>query len=206
MILGITPARGGSKGVPRKNVKPLFGKPLIAWTIDAAQRSKLLDRYMVSTEDAEIKQIAESHGAEVLLRPADLATDTTTTFAVLEHVLSVLPSDIVVILQCTSPVRDHGLIDACISRFEDSGADSLATGFMCHFQEWGTYTGRRQEKRHFFYDDGNVYVLKAENILNKNPWGHKREQMITSREQNVEIDDELDFLISETILKKRLQH
>ena len=75
MILGVIPARGGSKGVSRKNIKPICGKPLIAWTIEAAKASKLLNRFVVSTEDTEIAQIAERYGAEVLRRPADLATD-----------------------------------------------------------------------------------------------------------------------------------
>ena len=88
MILGVTPARGGSKGVPRKNIRPLCGRPLIAWTIEAAQRSTLIDRYVVSTEDAEIAAVARAEGAEVLERPAELAGDDVATVEVLRQVVT----------------------------------------------------------------------------------------------------------------------
>ncbi|MCL5962259.1 MAG: acylneuraminate cytidylyltransferase family protein, partial [Chloroflexi bacterium] len=88
MILGVTPARGGSKGIPRKNIREMCGRPLIAWTIEAAVRSRLLDDYVVSTEDAEIAAVAESYGVRVLARPLELAQDESTTLSVLQHVLA----------------------------------------------------------------------------------------------------------------------
>ena len=204
IILGVTLARGGSKGLPRKNVKILCGKPLIAWTIDAAKKSKMLDRYIVSTEDPEIKKVAESYGAEVLDRPVELATDEASVLSVLQDMLKKVPADIVVILQCTSPVRDDGLIDSCIQQFIENCVDSLATGFMCDLFEWGTYSGRRQDLQEFFYDDGNVYVVKADSIREGNLWGKLRERVIISREQNIDIDDIFDFWINEKILEKRI--
>lgn len=203
IILGVTPARGGSSTIPRKNVQPIAGKPLIAWTIEAARSSRLLNRYLVSTEDREIAAIAREYGVQVLPRPARLASDAATTLMVLQHVLETVPAEIVVLLQCTSPVRDEGLIDACIKKFLDEEADSLATGFMCTWYEWGTYDKRRQELRGFFHDDGNVYVVKAERIRNGDFWGEKRVRYPTSREQNFEIDDAFDFWLNEEILKKR---
>lgn len=204
MILGITPARGGSKGIPKKNIKEICGKPLIAWTIEAAKKSKLLDRYVVSTEDKEVAEVARRYGAEVIDRPRELAEDNVPTLPVLQDVLKKIPADVVVWLQCTSPVRDDGLIDYCIKRFLDSGADSLATGFICKLYEWGKYDKPRQKLKGWFHDDGNVYVLKADLIKKGTPWGKKMEKVIISREQNFEIDDEFDFWLNEKILKKRL--
>jgi CMP-N-acetylneuraminic acid synthetase len=203
MILGITPARGGSKGIPRKNLSTVCGKPLIAWTIEAALKSRLLTRYIVSSEDPEIAAVTRSYGADVLPRPAHLATDDATTLSVLEQVLREIPADIVVLLQCTSPVRNEGLIDRCIERFLQTGADSLATGFMCNLFPWGEYSARRQDLEPFFHDDGNVYVLRAELIRNGELWGEKREHFPTGREENFEIDDEFDLWLNEQILKKR---
>ena len=203
MILGITPARGGSKGIPRKNLSTVCGKPLIAWTIEAALKSRLLTRYIVSSEDPEIAAVTRSYGAEVLPRPAFLATDDATTLSVLEQVLREIPADIVVLLQCTSPVRNEGLIDRCIERFLQTGADSLATGFMCNLFPWGKYSARRQDLDPFFHDDGNVYVLRAAHIARGELWGEQREHFPTGREENFEIDDEFDLWLNEQILKKR---
>ena len=203
MILGITPARGGSRGIPRKNLAQVCGKPLIAWTIEAALRSRLLSRYIVSTEDPGIAAVSRSCGAEVLPRPAHLATDEATTLSVLRHVLGEIPAETVVLLQCTSPVRVEGLIDRCIERFLTTGADSLATGFMCSLFPWGEYSARRQDLRPFFHDDGNVYVLRADLLEAGDLWGRKREQFLTGREENFEIDDEFDLWLNEQILARR---
>jgi len=203
MILGVTPARGGSKGIPRKNIRELCGKPLIAWTIEAAKQSKLLDRYVVSTEDKKIAEVARKYGAEVLYRPKELATDEASTLSVLQDVLKKIDADVVVLLQCTSPIRDRGLIDRCIKRVLETNADSLATGFMCKLYGWGTYSARKQDLEGFFHDDGNVYVVKADLIRKGKLWGKKMEKMEIGKEQNIEIDDEFDFWLTEQILRKR---
>lgn len=204
MILGITPARGGSKGVQGKNIRPCFGKPLLAWTIEAAKASKRLDRYLVSTEDREIAEVAGRSGAEVLERPEQLATDEATTLSVLQHVLARVPAETIVLLQATSPIRDSDLIDRCIQRFIETGADSLATGFICKYAEYGKWRGiRRQDIPGFFYDDGNVYVIKADLVRKGDRYGTRIERMILGREQNVEIDDEFDLWLAEQILKRR---
>lgn len=204
MILGIIPARGGSKTIPRKNIKEICGKPLIAWTIEAAQKSKLLDRFVVSTEDKEIAEIAREYGAEVIDRPKGLADDKTNVFpAVLQDVLKKINSDIIVILQCTSPVRDEGLIDDCIKKFLKSKADALATGYMCQLFEWGAYTERKQDLKGFFHDDGNILICTKDLVNKGERLGKKNEKVIISREQNFEIDDEFDFWLNEQILKKR---
>lgn len=201
MILGITPARGGSKGIPRKNIKIIAGKPLIAWTIEAAQNSKLLDRYIVSTEDKEIATVSRKYGAEVLDRPVELATDEAPTISVLQHAIKYIPCDIVVLLQATSPIRSSGLVDECIRKFIDNEYDSLATGFICKYVEYGKNEVRRQDIKGFFYDDGNVYVIKADLIKRGDRYGKKIGKKIISKWENVDIDDEIDFWIADKILR-----
>jgi len=201
MILALTPARGGSKGIPRKNIKPIAGKPLIVWTIEAVIKSRLVDRYVVSTEDREIAEVVKDCGAEVLSRPPELATDEASTLAVLQHAVSKIPCDVVVLLQATSPIRREGLIDQCIKEFIAGGYDSLATGFMCKYVEYGKNNLRRQDIDGFFYDDGNVYVIRADLIRNGDRYGTKICKKIISRWENVEIDDEFDFWVAERILQ-----
>ena len=204
MILGITPARGGSKGLPRRNIRPLCGKPLIGWTIEAARRATRLDRYVVSTDSAEIAEVARSFGAEVIDRPPELATDTATTLSAIQHVLASVPADIVVLLQATTPVRDPGFIDRCIERFLETKADSLATGWMCKAVEYGTAPEyRRQDIPGFFFDDGNVYVIKADLLRAGERYGRRRERMLVDREHSIDIDDEFDFWLAEQVLLKR---
>ncbi|MFC1807221.1 cytidylyltransferase domain-containing protein [Candidatus Omnitrophota bacterium] len=203
MILGITPARGGSKGMPRKNIKLIAGKPLLAWTIEKAKESKLIDRYVVSTEDDEIAVVSKTFGAEVLPRPSELATDTADTLDVLKHAVCSLPCDIVVLLQPTSPIKNEGLIDHCIREFIDKGYDSLATGFYCTYTEYGQDRPRRQDMEGFFYDDGNVYVMKSDLIKRGNQYGLHIGRKVVSRYENVEIDDEFDFWLADKILNAR---
>jgi len=206
MILGVIPARGGSKGIKRKNLKEIYGKPLIYWSIKAAKESRLLNRFIVSTEDEEIKSVARRFGAEVLDRPKYLARDYATTLSVLQHVIKKINGvDAVVLLQPTSPIRCNNLIDRCIKKFLESAVDTLATGFNCYQYEWGTTQNTpRQKLRGWFYDDGNVYVLKAANIK-KGMWvGGKKCQMIVEKIYNFEIDDETDFLIVEMLMRKFL--
>ncbi len=205
-MLGVIPARGGSKGIPGKNIRPLAGKPLIAWTIEAARASKRLDRFVVSTEDAGIARVARRWGAEVLPRPGKLATDKAGTWAVLRHVLKEIPADAVVLLQPTSPVRSPGLIDRCVRRFFRKKTDSVATGFWCKFREYGTYSARRQDMEGFFYDDGNVYVVRPRLIREDRRTGRRTERVFTSRGENVEIDELFDFWLAEQILSKGGRH
>lgn len=202
--LAVIPARGGSKGIPRKNIKVIAGKPLIAWTIEAAKQSKLLDDFVVSTEDPEIARISKKYGAKVIDRPKELAGDKATTLSVKQHVLSIIDAEVIVLLQPTSPIRDKGLIDRCIKRFQAAKADNLVTGFMCKYYEYGVgFNKRRQDMKEFFYCDGNVYVTLADLIKNGKVYGKRNERLCISREQNLEIDDEFDFWMCEQVLQKR---
>jgi CMP-N,N'-diacetyllegionaminic acid synthase len=132
-LLAIIPARGGSKGIPRKNIHPLGGRPLIAYSIDAALRSRAIDRLVVSTDDDEIAEVSRRLGAEVRMRPASLAQDDTPTRAVLEYVVAELAAecyvpDAVLTLQPTSPLRATRDIDDAAALFAaDPSADSLVS-------------------------------------------------------------------------------
>lgn len=114
MILGIIPARAGSKRIPGKNLKLLGGRPLIEWTIRAAKGSRVLDRFVVATEDDEIAEVAETCGAEVFRRPASMATDTASVYDTVFAVLNEIGAEWVVLLHPTSPFRTAGDIDACV--------------------------------------------------------------------------------------------
>ena len=203
MILGLIPARGGSKGVPNKNIKMIFGKPLIVWTIERALQSQLLDEIIVSTDSEDIAAVARESGAKVMMRPAKLATDTASTQDVMCYTLQKVPADILVLLQPTSPCRSEGLIDECICEFIENDYDSLATGFMCDYKEYGSNTLARQQIEGFFYDDGNVYVIKADQILRGDRYGKKIGHKLISRYENAEIDDMYDFWLLEKILEKQ---
>lgn len=128
--LAVIPARGGSKGVPRKNVMDLAGKPLIAWSILAVAEAEEPIRCLVSTDDQEIADVAKAYGAEVVRRPSELASDEAPTEPSLVHVLDILEADgyepsEVMLLQATSPVRLPGTLDAALRMYHDSGATSL---------------------------------------------------------------------------------
>ena len=132
-ILGIIPVRGGSKRTPGKNIKPLAGKPLVGYTIEAAQKSQFISRIVVSTEDPHIAEVARKFDAEVVERPMELAQDTTKTAPVLLHVVEELEKqgytpDIVVLLQATCPLRDEKIIDGAVSKLINSDKDSVFTG------------------------------------------------------------------------------
>jgi len=122
--------------------------------------------------------------------------------SVLKQVLSVIEAKAIVLLQPTSPIRDDGLIDTCIKKFKETKADNLATGFICKFKEYGTYYQRRQDLKGFFYDDGNVYVIKTDLIKENKLTGKNTQRLEISRQENVEIDDDFDFWLAEQILLK----
>lgn len=128
--LAVIPVRGGSKGIPRKNLRDVGGKPLVVWTIEQALAASSELRVVVSTEDTEIAQVAQETGAEVIARPAELAQDTTATEPVVVHAMDVLSAqgyepDYVMLLQATSPVRRPGTIDRALAQARDTAVDSL---------------------------------------------------------------------------------
>ncbi|HET9913914.1 MAG TPA: acylneuraminate cytidylyltransferase family protein, partial [Anaerolineales bacterium] len=133
-IIGLIPARGGSKTIPHKNIKPLVGKPLIAWTIEAAKKCRALSRVIVSTDDAQIAEVAQQWGAEVpFLRPAELAGDATSSLAVVLHLIQWLKKhdgavpEYILLLQPTSPFRTTEDLDAAIELAETRKVNAVVS-------------------------------------------------------------------------------
>ncbi|MBU2511647.1 acylneuraminate cytidylyltransferase family protein [bacterium] len=226
-FLGIIPARSGSKGVKLKNIRPISGKPLINYTIEAALRSELLNEFVVSTDSEKIRQIALSAGAKVpFLRPKELAEDHSTTIEVVWHVLDWYKEheqkefDYFVILQPTTPLRESSDIDNCIKMIgQDSLSNSLisccdathvhpTTMYIKQMNHLSLYDKsakmmRRQDFEPVYLRNGAVYItrvdyFKKENrFVDENPLGY-----IMPRDRSVNIDEEFDLKVVELLLKQ----
>lgn len=224
-ILAVIPARGGSKGVPRKNIKMLAGKPLIAWTIEAAKKSKLIDKCIVSTEDEEIRSVAEAWGGEVpFLRPAELAQDDTPGIAPVLHAIKMMPGyDFVVLLQVTSPLRIVEDIDGAIIYCLDNGCESCvgvteaehSPYWMYRMDERNTLqpileiakedSYQRQKLPKIYQLNGAVYVSSIFFLTKQRGFvGEKTMGYVMPRDRSYDIDTMLDFEVTEFLLKKRL--
>jgi N-acylneuraminate cytidylyltransferase/CMP-N,N'-diacetyllegionaminic acid synthase len=225
-ILAIIPARGGSKGVPRKNVRNLNGKPLIAYTIEEAKKSKYVDRVMVSTEDEEIEVISKEYGAEVpCLRPNELARDDSAAVDCVMHMLNWLKCnenylpDYVCLLQCTSPLRTADDIDGTIDRSINTGMDGAVS--ICeaevnpywtnvfegdklkYFLEEGKKISRRQDLPKVYRLNGAVYVIKTDVFLRDKTFETENVTgYVMNNESSIDIDTELDFKVAELIMKE----
>lgn len=205
-MIAIIPARGGSKGIPHKNIKSLNGKPLLEWSVERALNAQSISKVIVSTDDAKIAQIGREAGAEVALRPSELATDFAKTVDVLNHHWCELgkPSEIMT-LQPTSPLRSKDLIDRCVDHYHSSQTREkiLATGFISKQYQFGSNNNtRRQELTGFFYDDGNVYIHSGE-VIAKKQWSHDNAlKFFTAEFENYEIDSEIDFSVVEHLHQK----
>lgn len=229
-ILGIIPARGGSKGIPGKNVKLLAGKPLIYYTIKAAQKGKLLDYFLVSTDDKKIADVAQRYGAEVpFLRPAELARDETKTLLVLLHALDWAEKskncrfDYILTLQPTSPLRTSQDIDkSIILATENPTTDSVVSVFdlgfppqkikkiianeLIDYYEHEIIGTRRQEYSTQVYKrNGAIYLTKRDTLLDKNSvFGSKIIPYVMPIERSVDIDTIFDFELAEFLIKKQI--
>ncbi len=189
-VLGLITARGGSKAIPRKNIKNLGGRPLISYVAQDALSAKLIDRVVLSTDDEEIAQVAHNEGVEVpFMRPDFLAQDTSTSLDVIIHAIKTLEAegdkyDAVCLLQPTSPFKPKGFIDQCIERFIDTSVDTLISVLSVPHEynpHWvfeendkGLLTistgekeliPRRQELPAAYYRDGSVYVFNVKNPI-----------------------------------------
>lgn len=218
-VLGIIPARGGSKGVPRKNIRLLAGKPLLAYTAEAALKSQRLTRVILSTEDNEIAGIAKQCGIEVpFMRPAELAADTAPTLPVVQHALTILRErgeefDAVCLLQPTNPLRRAEDIDNCIDLLERTGADSVVSvlpvpaefnpawvyvqgsnGFIALSNGEDEPIPRRQDLPAAFHRDGTVYVTRTSVIMDRGSlYGSKVHAYKIDPLFSVNIDTEEDW-------------
>lgn len=185
-VIAIIPARGGSKSIPKKNIIDFCGKPLIAWSIEQALGSKYVDDVFVTTDNQGIAEVSQRHGAKIIWRPEEFATDTATSEAALLHAISEIEKiskvDIVVFLQATSPLREIIDIDNAIEKFVSEKADSLFSAtILDDFLIWKrsddcmesiTYDynnrGRRQERDPYYLENGSIYVFKPEIIRKYN--------------------------------------
>jgi len=223
-ILAIIPARGGSKTIPRKNIKLLNGKPLIYYTIKESIKSKYLGRIIVSTEDKEISEISKKYGAEVIERPEELAKDETPTIDVIFHVLQVIKAEnfepgLVVLLQPTSPLRNAQDIDNAIELFLKNDCESVVS--VCeveHSLYWsfeienrylkpifgGKYLNmRRQDLPKVYTPNGAIYVSTPEILRKyKSFYCSKTIPYIMPPERSVDIDNEIDFMLAELLMRK----
>lgn len=223
-VLGIIPARGGSKGVPRKNIRPLAGKPMIAYSIEAALGAKSLADVVVSTEDEEIARIAKDLGAWVpFLRPAELAQDSTPSFPVAEYTINRLKEmgksyDAAAWLQPTSPLRRSGDIDRALQILFESDTDSVVSvepvedyhpcrlyrlkdGYLDLIQK-DDGSGLRQRLDVVYHRNGAVYAFKTEVLMKyHNFFGEKIQPYEMPRSRSVNVDDEYDLLIADFLIK-----
>jgi len=221
-ILALIPARGGSKGIPRKNIKSIAGKPLIAWTIEAALCSRVLDAVVVSTEDEEIAGVARQWGAQVpFRRPPELARDDTPGIAPVLHALEQLPDfDAVLLLQPTSPLRTTEDIDACIGLAQDMQVSSVVSvSEPGKHPYWMYRLGadqrlqtlidvppilRRQDLPPVYAVNGALYYARAD-------WLRQHHAFVTAEtvayvmppERSVDMDTLLDWKLAEMLLKER---
>lgn len=227
-IIAIIPARGGSKGLPGKNIKELCGKPLIAWSIEAGLASQYIDEVMVTTDSEEIAVIARNFGATVpFLRPADLSSDTATSFDVIKHSIEFYRGklnkkfDLIVLLEPTSPLRDKDDIDRSIellmskknaisivgiSKTESQNPAFLVKkdeeNFLIGYENKFIKTLRRQDIKDVFFFDGSIYASKINELLEKKTFYHEYTIGYEfPKWKSFEIDDIDDFVIVEALLK-----
>lgn len=226
--LAVIPVRGGSKGIPRKNLRDVGGKPLVVWTIEQALAASSELRVVVSTEDTEIAQVAQEAGAEVIDRPAELAQDTTATEPVVVHVMDVLSAqgyepDYVMLLQATSPVRRPGTIDRALTQARDTAVDSLVGVVpQTPFLWWTARDGhgptadfdvdhrpRRQEltaDQMRYRETGSLYVTRPWLYRERmNRIGGKIGLFVMDEVEGVDIDSPLDLELAGKTLTQMQQ-
>lgn len=227
-ILGLIPARGGSKGIPGKNIKSLAGKPLLAYTFDSARESTLLSKVILSSDDSEIIRVAHQIGLETpFVRPSDLASDVSPTLPVIIHALRFFEErgekyDAVCLLQVTNPFRRKGLVDEAIQKFIDADADALVSvlpvphefnphwifepnseGLLSIATGEKTIIPRRQDLPPAYFRDGAIYITKAKVLLGQNSlYGEKLAFIVGDESRYVNLDTMRDWEKAEELVKK----
>jgi CMP-N,N'-diacetyllegionaminic acid synthase len=225
-VLGVIPARGGSKGIPRKNIRPLRGRPLLAYTADAALAARHLDRVLLTTDDPEIAEVGRSCGLDVrFLRPAELARDDTPSLPVVQHAAEWAESawgrfDAVCLLQPTNPLRTAAHIDACIELLETQGLDAVVTILAIpheHHPLWAYYRDpdgllrlasgasvpppRRQDLPEAFHREGSVYVTCRDVLMvDGSLYGRSTGGVPIDPERSVNLDNPRDWERAEHLI------
>lgn len=228
-ILGLIPARGGSKSIPGKNIKDLNGKPLLQYTVEAAKNSKYISKLIVSSDDDNIISVAKQLGIEVpFVRPKELAEDTSPTLGVIQHALKFYRSknitfDAVCLLQVTSPFKTSEFIDKAIQKFVNSSSDALVSVQEVPHQYNPHWTfkedengnlklttgerqiiSRRQDLPKVYHRDGLIYITKTKVLLEENSlYGSSLSYMKSPIECGVNIDTMFDWKRAEEFLKSK---
>lgn len=228
-VLAIVPARKGSKGLPLKNIRPLAGKPLLAWPIAAAKASAYVDRVIISTDDRDFADIAVAHGADApFLRPVELASDTAPSLGFIVHALDTLEADgdafdYVVLLEPTSPLTEGADVDAALDLLVHAQADAIVgvskleathPAFAVRRSNDGAITPfssasfadmpRRQDIEPLFVLDGTLYISSVEGLRREQSFCHGRTLGYESaRHKAQEIDDLVDFICVEAVANHR---
>ena len=219
-IIAIIPARGGSKGLPSKNVLPFNGKPLVVHSIDYAKECDLIETIYVSTDDDEISSVSSNSGASIINRPSELSGDIASTESAIEHALSTLKvkPDIIVLLQATSPFRPKNSLEKALDKFIKYDFDSLLSISPTHRFFWEVdgnnninpkydYLNRprRQDLKRVdtnFIENGSLYIFTYDHFLTvKNRLGGKIGYIEFDEKYSHEIDTELDFKFLELLAK-----
>ena len=224
-VLAVIPARGGSRGVPKKNIRPVKGKPLIIYTIEVAKRCEVITDLVVSTDDPEIRKISTNYGVEVpFIRPADLATDTALAIPTIQHSVRMMEKkkktvyDIVVMLQPTSPLRSVNDISESLQLLLDSDADGIISvvqvnnfhpmkmkkiieGFLVNYEKPPVENPPRQLLPPVYIVNGAIYATKRDTLMKNDSFiGKKCLPYIMPEERSVNIDSILDFKLIENII------
>ncbi len=223
-ILAVIPARGGSKGIPHKNIISLCRKPLISYTIETSKNSRYIDYIMVSTDDEEIAKVSKKYGADIpFMRPAELASDTSKTVDVVIHVIDELKKrkqlfDVLVLLQPTAPLRTSADIDNAIEKYFECKCDSLASvsevddnPILIRSIEndklqpllHGSSTCRRQDMAKYFKINGCIYINEISKINTGTSFNDNRIPFLMEKSHCVDIDELSDLALAEFYINNK---
>ena len=212
-FLAVIPARGGSKRLLKKNILPLAGKPLIAWSIEAAKKSKYIDDIVVTSDDDAILSIAQSYALKSIKRPDELASDTTSSIDVIKHTLEIFSEyDYIILLQPTSPLREAKHIDEAIELLIQKDANAVISvceaehsplwsntldedRSMVDFLDQKLLNLRSQELKKYYRLNGAIYIAESEKLIRENTFFLKKNiyAYIMQQKESVDIDTQLDF-------------
>ena len=223
-ILAVILARGGSKRLPRKNVIPLYKKPLISWSIEAALKSKYIDKIVISSDDDEILDISNHFNATSIKRPSELATDQSTSFDALKHVLKIFKGyEYIILLQPTSPLRDENHINQAIELVIKKNAEAVVSVCQSRDKLIKSFTldksllinnylktdddlNKNSNIKNFYKLNGAIYICKVEQFLKEKSFLIKNKTFgyVMSEESSIDIDEQVDFELASLYMSKKL--
>lgn len=226
--LGVIPARGGSKRIPRKNIQPLNGKPMVGYTIEACKNSQLLTDWLVSTDDIEIAHVSKNLGAHLpFIRPAEISDDNTRNIDVLIHALHYMEEitnktyDLILLLQPTSPIRDARHIDLAISKMENSQLDTLASvkgpffkrdpnlkkvNSDGHLVNYCNPMSDIPSERAFYIYNASIYAMTRNHLLTKKSFiSDVQEVLVMDDLHSIDVDEPLDLVLASAALKYKIE-